>query len=118
MHELSIAEELLSIIYQHAEKAGIGRVHDIHLRVGEYSGILPDALEFAFEVLSGGKITENAVLYIEKVPPRFECMKCNHLSDTYGETCDKCGSDEMRAVGGSELEIVSFEGEELNKDKE
>ncbi|MCK5568150.1 MAG: hydrogenase maturation nickel metallochaperone HypA [Spirochaetes bacterium] len=118
MHELSIAEELLNIIYQHAEKAGIGRVHDIHLRVGEYSGIFPDALEFAFEVLSQGKITENAVLDIEKVPPRFGCVKCNYLSDTYGETCEKCGSDEMRTVGGNELEIVSFEGDELNKFKE
>ena len=71
MHELSIAGELLEIIYRYAEDAGVSKVSSVNLRIGELSGIYPDSLEFAFEVLSEGKITENADLKIENAdsPP-------------------------------------------------
>ena len=111
MHELSIAEELLDIIYRHAQDAGISRVISVSLRIGEYSGIFPDSLEFAFEVLSEGKMTENAELNIEKVSPKYVCRQCGFSSGEYSEICNKCGLEEMRIEGGSELEIVSFEGE-------
>ena len=111
MHELSIAEELLDIIYRYAEDAGISKISSVNLRIGEFSGIFPDSLEFAFEVLSEGKITENADLNIEKVAPKYVCRECGFCSGEYSENCKKCGREEMSIEGGSELEIVSFEGE-------
>ena len=51
MHELSIAEELLEIITARASQEGIRKVEKINLRIGEFSGIMPDSLEFAFEML-------------------------------------------------------------------
>ena len=111
MHELSIAGELLEIIYRYAEDAGVSKVSSVNLRIGELSGIYPDSLEFAFEVLSEGKITENADLKIEKVSPKYVCRKCGFSTGEYCEFCKNCGLEEISMEGGSELEIVSFEGD-------
>ncbi len=66
MHELSIAEELLQIIIKKASQLGIGKIEQINLKIGEFSGILPDALVFAFEMLSKDTITDGARIEIER----------------------------------------------------
>lgn len=111
MHELSIAEELLEIIADNAEKAGVRKVTEVNLRIGDFSGILPEALEFAFQVLSRGKITEGAVLRIEQVQPCLTCDGCGGPVGRSESFCPRCGSGQVRATGGHELEILSFEGE-------
>ena len=111
MHELSIAGELLGIIFENAEKAGIKKVSEVNLRIGEFSGILPDALQFAFEVLSQEKMTEGAQLNIKKVSPRFTCQGCGRRVRRGLEVCPRCGSNEITAEGGHELQIISFVGD-------
>ena len=116
MHELSIAEELLGIIVDNAEKAGVRKVVEVNLRIGDYSGILPEALEFAFQVLSHGKITDGAHLNIERTKPLFTCRSCgNEGAQEEGApeegACPRCGGVEMKLTSGDQLEILSFEGE-------
>jgi len=111
MHELSIAQELLDIIYVNAEEAGIRSVSEVNLRIGEYAGIFPDSLQFAFEVLSQDRMTEGASLNIEHVAPRYVCQKCRKELKRGDDRCNRCGSGEIRMIGGDELELVSFEGE-------
>jgi hydrogenase nickel incorporation protein HypA/HybF len=111
MHELSIAEELLSIIRDSAEKAGIKRVAAVNLRVGELSSILPESLEFAFRILSRGTITDGARVNIDQVPAALLCARCGAGIGREEGSCGRCGSDEMRVVGGDQLEILSFEGD-------
>ncbi len=111
MHELSIAEELLDIIFKNAGKAGISKVSVVNLKIGEYAGIYPDSLEFAFEVLSQEKMTQGARVNIERIAPRFICQKCQSIVSRDKEKCEHCGSEEITMQGGDELEIVSFEGD-------
>ena len=111
MHELSIAEELLDIIATRAADAGIGRVERINLRIGEYSGIMPEALEFAFEVLSRGRLTEGAEIEIQTVAPKYVCAKCGLAAANPEKGCTGCGGTDLTLECGNELEIVSFEGE-------
>jgi hydrogenase nickel incorporation protein HypA/HybF len=111
MHELSIAEELLAIIEKRASQEGIRKVERINLRIGEYSGILPESLEFAFEVLSQGKLTEGASIEIELVSPKFICGRCGTSVPSPERGCPNCGSCELSLGSGDELEIISFEGE-------
>ena len=40
----------------------------IRLRIGALSGVVPEALEFAFEALRPGTLAEKAELAIESVP--------------------------------------------------
>jgi len=111
MHELSIAQELLDIIFVNAEEAGIHSVSEVNIRIGEYAGIFPDSLQFAFEVLSQDKMTEGASLNIEHVAPRFVCQTCGTEMRREDERCTRCGNSDIRMIGGDELELVSFEGE-------
>jgi len=66
MHELSIAEELLRIITEKAKQVGIHKVQQINLKIGEFAGVLPDALIFAFDMLSKDTIFEGARIEIEE----------------------------------------------------
>jgi hydrogenase nickel incorporation protein HypA/HybF len=111
MHELSIAEELLSIIKDSAEKAGIKKVAAVNLRIGELTSILPESLEFAFRILSQGTITDGARVNIDQAPAALLCVRCGGRVGREEGSCGRCGSDEMRVVGGNQLEILSFEGD-------
>ena len=111
MHELSIMQSALSIALEQARQAGGTRVHSIRLRIGALSGVVPDALEFAFEALTPGTLAEHAKLAIEHVPARFWCAKCacEFQADEMFAECPECHtlSGEIRA--GREMEVASLE---------
>ena len=111
MHELSIMQSALNIALEQARQAGATTVHSIRLRIGALSGVVPDALEFAFEALTPGTLAEHAKLAIEHVPARFWCAKCARefqAEDMFAE-CPECHtlSGEIRA--GREMEVASLE---------
>ena len=111
MHELSIMQSALNVALAQARQAGATRVHEIRLRIGALSGVVPDALEFAFEALAAGTVAENAKLAIEQVPARFWCATCTRefQSDDMFAECPDCHalSGELRA--GREMELASLE---------
>ncbi|HYG35135.1 MAG TPA: hydrogenase maturation nickel metallochaperone HypA, partial [Clostridia bacterium] len=64
MHELSIMDSALNLALDQARKAGAKRICGIRLRIGALSGVVPEALEFAFEALVTGTLAEGAKLSI------------------------------------------------------
>ena len=56
MHELALTEGILQIVREQAEKNGFERVLEISLRVGEYSGIVPECLLEFFPIVSKGTV--------------------------------------------------------------
>lgn len=111
MHELSIMQSALSLALEEARQAGASRVHEIRLRIGALSGVVPEALEFAFEALTPGTPAEGAQLAIEHVPARFWCAACSREfeSEEMLAECPDCHalSGELRA--GREMEVASLE---------
>ena len=111
VHELSIMQSALNMALDQAQQAGAVRVHTIRLRIGALSGVVPDALEFAFEVLTPGTLAEGSKLAIERVPARFWCRTCTQefQSDDMFAECPSCHmvSGELRA--GREMELASLE---------
>ena len=111
MHELSIMQSALNLALEQAKLAGAVRVHAIRLRVGVLSGVVPDALEFAFEALAPGTPAHGAKLAVENVPARFWCGSClrEFQADDFLAECPDChqASGEIRA--GRELELASLE---------
>ncbi len=111
MHELSIMESALNLALAQARENGGNRVHALRLRIGVLSGVVPDALQFAFEALASGTPAEGAELIIENVPARFWCEPCHRefeSADMFAE-CPECRrpSGELRA--GREMELASLE---------
>jgi hydrogenase nickel incorporation protein HypA/HybF len=104
-------QSALNQVFEEARRAEATRVHEVRLRVGVLSGVVPDALRFAFEALTPGTPADGAVLTIEDVPARFWCAACKKefvSANLYAE-CPNCGvpSGELRA--GRELELSAIE---------
>ena len=96
---------------EQARMAGARRVNEIRLRVGVLSGVVPEALQMAFETLTVGTLAENSAMVIENVPARFWCRtcQCEFTAETLFGECPTCRviSPELRA--GRELELASLE---------
>jgi hydrogenase nickel incorporation protein HypA/HybF len=111
MHEASIVEAVLERAAQETRKAGATRIERIRLRVGILSGVVPDALRFAFDALRQGTPAADATLEIETVSACFRCLDCGTVStrDTFEFTCDACGGTLVLDGGGCELELAQLE---------
>jgi hydrogenase nickel incorporation protein HypA/HybF len=111
MHELSIMQCALEQVLEQAQLAGAARVHAIRLRIGALSGVVPDALQFAFEALADGTPAQGAQLLIEDVPARFWCATCRHefkADRMFGE-CPGCHQPSTELRAGREMELTSLE---------
>jgi hydrogenase nickel incorporation protein HypA/HybF len=113
VHEFSIMQSALNQALREARQAGAVRVHEIRLRVGALSGVVPEALQFAFEALTPGTLAEGARLTIENVPARFWCNAClrEFVSANLYAECPLCGHPSAELRAGRELELASLEVE-------
>ncbi|MBX3746248.1 MAG: hydrogenase maturation nickel metallochaperone HypA [Verrucomicrobiae bacterium] len=112
MHEASLMKTALDLALSQAAAQGARRVHRLGMRVGDLSGVVPDALQFAFEALSLGSAAEGARLDIERVAPRYACDTCGAEFDPAEELlpeCPHCGALGGRLCRGLELELTSLE---------
>lgn len=114
MHELSIAQSLLDIIDKEIAPYGKAHVIGVRLRVGSFSGIVPDALRFAFEVLSKEGSAYGAALEIEIVPLRIRCNTCKEVFSAEDPfmICPRCEGFDVEMISGKELEIKELEIED------
>lgn len=111
MHEVSIMQNAMALARETAKSKGAQRIHALRLRVGAMSGVVPDALQFAFDMVTQGTMAEGASLEIESVPARCWCAECQlefDSEDFLGE-CPKCGQLSSELRSGTELEIASVE---------
>ena len=111
MHEVSICESILDILKDEAKKNSASKVTAVRLKIGELSGVVEDALRFAFEVVTKGSIAEGASLVIEEVPLTARCKACGmefHIVG-YAFSCKHCESPEIQVVSGREMQIEDID---------
>jgi len=113
MHELALTEGIIEIVREQAEKNGFARVLEIRLKVGEYSGVIPECLQEFFPIASRGTKAEGAALSIEKVPASFRCPACHYTGPIPSHTacCPDCGSTAIRMVAGREFYVENLKVE-------
>ena len=104
-------ESAVRMAVETAESAGAGRVLALRLRVGALSGVVPEAMHFAFEVVCEDTIAKGARLDIETIPAVFRCHECREEfeSDLFTGECPRCHSLGAALQRGRELEIASVE---------
>jgi hydrogenase nickel incorporation protein HypA/HybF len=117
MHELSIAQSLIEIVQQEMAKHQVTQLRKITLKYGRLSQVVPDALEFAFEMLAKGTSLEGAVFTMVEVPLRVACRACAiEFCPTDEEmilmTCPACGEEfGHKVLEGKELYIDNIEAD-------
>ena len=101
----------LELALKEASTAGACEIHELRLRVGRLSGVVPEALSYAFEVLRAGTIAAEAQLEIESVPAVMWCETCESEFESPQFTCEcpGCGVASRELRRGREMELVSME---------
>jgi len=107
VHELGIAEEIVTIV---AERTRGARVTRIVLEVGTLCAVLPDAMRFCFDLATEGTVAEGARLEIVEVPGVGRCRGCGAsvaLERPFGRCV--CGGSDLDWQSGDELRIKEIE---------
>ena len=113
MHELALTEGIINIVSSQQEQEGFSRVLEIRLRVGEYSGIVPECIREFFPIAAKGTAAEEAELIIEPVEAAFRCLDCGYEGkiDRKSACCPDCGSTAVRLTAGREFYVESLKVE-------
>ena len=110
MHEFSIAMNVVEIAAEYAGKEKAKVVREIEIEVGELSGIVLEALEFALESAVKDTILEHARIVMTVIPGKARCIQCYyeyHTSDLF-RSCPVCRSCAPDIIGGKELRVKSI----------
>ena len=111
MHELGITQNIVEIVAEQAKGSAVKRVI---LEIGQLSAILPDSIDFCFEICSQKTVLEGAKLEIIEIPGRGKCCHCGTevtLDQPFG-ICPNCNSLDLEIIQGKDLKIKAMEVEE------
>ena len=110
MHEFSIALSIVEIVTQNAEMAGASVINEIEIEVGELSGVVLDAMEFAMESAIKGTLAENAIVVFHFIKGKGQCPVCNMEFDLKNifDPCPFCGAFNPEVTQGKELKVKAI----------
>jgi len=111
MHEISVVQSIIDIAEANARRQNSNWIQTIKIQLGEFTTIVPDALEFAFEVARRGTLAQDATLKIEFVPMVTRCVLCGTVNDPVRQICllcPQCGLP-LEIVSGEELQLQYIE---------
>lgn len=111
MHEMALAEGMLQIVEASARSNGARLVREVRLEIGALSAVEPDALRFAFDVVTRGTVAEGARLTMMTTPGRAWCLPCGESVDLprLAEPCPRCGSYQLQVTQGDEMRVKDIE---------
>ncbi len=86
-------------------------VHRVTLRIGEVSGVEPELLASAFEILKAQSVCAAATLVIERVSARWSCPSCGvPIASGAVLRCPACDRPATLAAG-DEIVLAQLEME-------
>ena len=111
MHEMSLAEGILQLVEETAQREKAQRVKLVLLEIGRLSTVEPEALRFCFDAVTRGSIAQDAALEIVSIDGQGWCMQCGQtqpMVEVHG-ACPTCGSYQMQATAGTEMRVKEIE---------
>ncbi|MGA7792066.1 MAG: hydrogenase maturation nickel metallochaperone HypA [Candidatus Acidiferrales bacterium] len=115
MHEISVAMSIIEIAEKESERRGGLQISAVYLRLGLLSGVVKDALLFAYEIARHDTPLAASQLVVEEVPGVIYCSTCDAqrpVDSLEWFCCSECGSLASELVQGKEVEVVSLEVEQ------
>ncbi len=113
MHELSLSSAILDTVERHAAGRRVSRVN---LTVGGLRQVVPDSLDFYFEIVSRDTVCDGAELRQTLVEGRARCDECAYEweLDLPLFRCPVCG-ESAHPVAGEEFMVESIEVSETTE---
>jgi hydrogenase nickel incorporation protein HypA/HybF len=108
VHELSVCEAIVGTTVTRAD----GRpVTQVTVRIGHLRQVVPDALQFGWEMLTADTDLKGCELVIEQIPATIACRSC-HAETTLDLPilmCGTCESFDVKLLSGEEFQIASMQ---------
>ena len=111
MHELGITQSIVEIAERTARDQDARKVLSVTIEVGDLSGVIPDAVEFCYEVCAQETLLEGSRLIINRIEGRGRCQECRaeFKLDNMTFDCPACSSLAVQRLQGEELNIKEVE---------
>jgi hydrogenase nickel incorporation protein HypA/HybF len=110
MHELALARGLLAAVERNLAPAD-ARVVRVRVLAGAASGVVPDALCFAFRVLAEGTRADGAKITVRTAAARALCVNCQETFEFHSllGNCPRCERLGGELITGDELTLEAIE---------
>ncbi len=128
MHELAISETICKIIEKEAKKRGMAKVGTARLKIGIMNAFQRENLDLCLKDYKNNPLMAEIQFEIEEVPVELECTECHHhyVDERFNDhdfahkiahapalylppACPTCKCEEIKLMGGNEMELVSIE---------
>ena len=122
MHELSVALRIVEALDEElAEEAdlfdsGELAVSAVTIQVGALTGLVPEALQFAWDMATENSRLQGSRLNIEWIDAAGYCSECKAdrtITNLQSFRCPVCRTLIEQIVGGNEMEILTMEVQDL-----
>jgi hydrogenase nickel incorporation protein HypA/HybF len=110
VHEVSLAQSVLSIVEESAVRENFNHVRKITISIGKLAGVEIDSFTFALENLSEGTVLAHAMITIIQPEAIATCKNCTHifgLNDRL-DVCPECSSNKLDIKNGLDLKITDL----------
>ena len=111
MHEMSVTESMMGVVLRHAERNNATQVTSINIVLGEFSTVMPESVQFYFDILSKDTIAEGAELNFRRTKLIARCEGCGNEFEVveYDFTCPGCKGEKSEIISGREFQVESIE---------
>lgn len=123
MHEVSLMEDIISIVEKDLKSRHLDYIESIELLVGDLSSAMPDALQMAFDIMKSDKLNPTSLLptaklVIQREEAEAECIVCNkkYIPDMKIALCPDCKGPFGKIIKGESFQIISYEGGRHHED--
>ncbi len=129
MHELDLVDKIIALITDQAKEQGFTTVREAHLRIGKMNGLVREHFTSMLTAQKEGPLA-SAELIVNDIPVELFCYSCgncyidtrfddahfahatSHAPHLYlPPPCPECGGEKTRIISGTEMKLVSIEGE-------
>jgi len=111
MHEMALAQSIVTMVADRANAEGARAVRRIGIAVGALGHVEPEALAFCLDSAARGSPLQGAVFDIATPTGRAYCFDCmgEVTIDARGRPCPGCGGFALRIASGDELKVTHME---------
>jgi len=107
---MSLVRSLLKQVAEVARENGGGIVAHIEVEIGPLTGVEPELLRLAFELIKQETGDDRAELAVHQVPMVVHCSNCDTDSELarFVFRCGNCNSGEVRVISGDEFRLLNI----------
>ncbi len=111
MHELALAQDIVSLIEAEASRSAFSRVRVLRLELGAFGCVDEAALRFCFGSVARGTPAQDATIEVIHVPGTARCLDCeeNVTITERLSPCPQCGGGRLQITGGQDLRLRELE---------